>query len=106
MTRIPFAANGVEVRAARDERDVFAGRGEPSADVAADRSRADDRDLHAGSIARGRTRARSGLSTKSASTAATRFMIAATTNTPCHPPADAPITLLSGTSSDATPLAV
>src|SRR5207247_2720414 len=37
-------ANGVEVRAACDERDVFASRSKPSAEVAADRSRADDRD--------------------------------------------------------------
>ena len=40
-------ANGVEVGAARDERDVFTGGGEPSAHVSADRTGADDRDLHA-----------------------------------------------------------
>ncbi len=40
-------ANGVEVGAARDERHVFTGGGEPSAHVSADRTSADDRDLHA-----------------------------------------------------------
>ena len=93
----PGASNGVEVRATRDERDVLTGGGQPPADVAANRTRTDDGDLHG--------RARSGRSTKIASSAATKFMIAATTKTPRHPAADAPIRLLNGTTSDATPLA-
>ena len=40
----------VEVRAAREKRDVGAGRGQPSAEVAADAAAADDRDSHEAAI--------------------------------------------------------
>ena len=34
------------MRAAREERDVLAGRGEPPAEITADAARPEDRDLH------------------------------------------------------------
>ena len=51
-------------------------------------------------------RTRIGFNTNSAMPAATMFITAATTNTACHPAADAAIKLLSGTNREAVPLAV
>jgi hypothetical protein len=45
-------ADGVEVRAARDHRDVFTCCRQPSAEIASDRSRSDDGDFHESSLSR------------------------------------------------------
>ncbi len=79
MTRMPFFANRIEVRAARDERDVLTRRRQPPAEIPADRTCANDRDLHrvveAGDAV-DTNRARIGLSSTNAMIAATMFMTA------------------------------
>jgi len=95
------ATNRLEIRASRDERHVFTSGAQPTSDVSADRSRTDDRYLHASL-----TRFRSGLRTRTASSADRMFIAAVVMNTPSHPNSDAAITLLSGTRSEATPFAV
>ena len=106
----PVPVYGVEIGAARNKRDLLARCRQPATQQAADRSSADNRNLHR--VARGTLvpaaarRARIGLSSTSAMIAAPRFSAAIVTNTPFQPPKRAAITLLIGTTSDAVPLAV
>src|SRR5262249_35013867 len=117
----PSALNRVQVRAARDEGDLFPGSREQPADVSADRTGADHGDLHFASFMlvaltttgdavsaelTARMCARSGLRMNNAIAAAMKFEMLAARNTLRHPPPDAAITLVSGTSSAAVPFAV